>query len=96
MRKNKFKEIEGLSEYTEFMELLEQAKGYIAELQERAFKERKIMPKVCTDDGLEVCAFKKDVSPMFVGMIGLTVNLIADNFKRVQQIVENLDDDVML
>jgi hypothetical protein len=72
-------EIGGLKEYNEFYFLCEQAKEFINELEFRAYAERK------TD--LQIVAFKKNVSPIFIAMIGLVDKLISQNLIDAQKIV---------
>lgn len=83
----KVSEIDGLHEYNEFARLIEETKELIKELQERAFQERKTGAEVDTEDGFEICAFKKDPSPMFIGMIQLAKQLISHNLDEAHNLV---------
>ena len=85
-------EINGVNEYNEFTRRVEECKEFIKELQERAFQERKTGTEVETGDGLEVCAFRKDPSPMFIGMIQLVKQLISRNLDEAYYLVKQRRD----
>lgn len=87
-----FSEIDGLDEYNEFTRLVEESKEFIKELQDRAFQERKTGVAVQTEDGFEICAFKKNLSPLFVGMVQLATTLISQNVKSICDLVSNHQD----
>lgn len=78
--KKSISEIDGLQEYNEFTQYLEQAKEFIEKLQIMGLEE--------TKKELRFCAFKEELSPLFIELVVLVDKLIARNLDAAHSIVE--------